>query len=114
MKLSLQSPSFYNDDQDVQHRIELISKLPYANNIHDDWLNDHFIKEDHNSRIRSSKYTSQEEWSETSEKPNKNDHFTYSITTSGLGYTFNPSNFWTMYKKTRFTKALATIMRPKN
>ena len=67
MKLSLQSPSFYNDDQDVQHRIELISKLPYASNIHDDWLNDHFIKEDHNSRIRNSKYTSEEEWSETSE-----------------------------------------------
>ena len=35
------------------------------------------------------------------------------MTSDGIGYTFNNANFWDIFRKTKFTKLFAKIMRPK-
>ena len=39
--------------------------------------------------------------------------FHLSMTTQGIGYTFNNANFWDIFAKTNYTKLFAKVMRPK-
>ena len=39
--------------------------------------------------------------------------FKLSITTEGIGYTFNNANFWDMFTITNYTSLFAKIMTPK-
>ena len=62
-----------------------------------------------NPRILMCKYAEEVEFV----APKGCQSFHLSMTSDGIGYTFNNANFWDIFRETKFTNLFAKIMRPK-
>ena len=110
MKDSLQSPVYFNTQDEIEERQNKISQIPYDNILDSKTLKKKLVDVNPHARIFACNYAN--EMTDFDEMLNCT-HFHRSITTKGFGISFNTLDFWNMYKELPFTKTFADIMTPK-
>ena len=108
---SLQPPSFFSKESEINEIGLDISKIPLSNILKKPNLKRIFLEENQNARILACNYAN--EYHIFVDMRNCSNYFQRSITNKGFGISFNLADFWTMFKATPFTETYAKTMRPK-
>ena len=112
MKYSIQPPVFYEPLEDFLKSYDNLDFLPFNNlSKFDSREQRNLMEYNQNPRIFMCQY--QEGKPVDIMVPKDCQAFYTSMTTAGIGYTFNNANFWDIFTKNNYTNLFAKIMRPK-
>ena len=113
MRDALQSPAYYNREDEIQERQEKLVQLPYDNILEHKLSKKKYFDVDPNARILACNYANEKTDLQDFDETVNCTHFHRSITSKGFGISFNTLDFWSLYKDMPFTNTFAKTMRPK-